>query len=257
MASFRRIGTASRPELLLGLTSAAVVAAAVVFTFVHLQPGLLFTDNTPAGGDMGAHVWGPAFLRDHLLPEGRLTGWTPDWYAGFPAYHFYMVVPSLAIVALDLVLPYGIAFKLITVSGLLALPVAVLLAPWGILALLLIPIGVLDAELVYRGLGWARVGDHIVARRGGLLRETNVVPMAKVQSTRLASSPLQRRVGLANLLLDVAGRGRTPAVLDGAADDLGPLHLGALGTLAARRDEQAVRRRSTAEIAATPKAAST
>jgi len=140
---------------------------------------------------------------------------------------------------------------------LLALPVAVLLAPWGILALLLIPIGVLDAELVYRGLGWARVGDHIVARRGGLLRETNVVPMAKVQSTRLASSPLQRRVGLANLLLDVAGRGRTPAVLDGAADDLGPLHLGALGTLAARRDEQAVRRRSTAEIAATPKAAST
>ncbi|MDQ3147673.1 MAG: 6-pyruvoyl-tetrahydropterin synthase-related protein [Actinomycetota bacterium] len=124
MASFRRIGTASRPELLLGLTSAAVVAAAVVFTFVHLQPGLLFTDNTPAGGDMGAHVWGPAFLRDHLLPAGRLTGWTPDWYAGFPAYHFYMVVPSLAIVALDLVLPYGIAFKLITVSGLLALPVA-------------------------------------------------------------------------------------------------------------------------------------
>ena len=23
---------------------------------------------------MGAHVWGPAFLRDHLLPEGRLSG---------------------------------------------------------------------------------------------------------------------------------------------------------------------------------------
>ncbi len=35
---------------------------------------------------MGAHVWGPAFLRDHLLPQGRLTGWTPDWYDGFPAY---------------------------------------------------------------------------------------------------------------------------------------------------------------------------
>ena len=50
---------------------------------------------------MGAHVWGPAFLRDHLLPAGRLSGWTPDWYAGFPAYQFYMVVPSLLIVALD------------------------------------------------------------------------------------------------------------------------------------------------------------
>ena len=50
---------------------------------------------------MGAHVWGPAFLRDHLLTDGRLSGWTPDWYAGFPAYQFYMVVPSLLIVALD------------------------------------------------------------------------------------------------------------------------------------------------------------
>ncbi|MDP8986934.1 MAG: 6-pyruvoyl-tetrahydropterin synthase-related protein, partial [Actinomycetota bacterium] len=48
----------------------------------------------------------------------------PDWYAGFPAYHFYMVLPSLAIVALDVVLPYNVAFKLVTVSGLLALPVA-------------------------------------------------------------------------------------------------------------------------------------
>ena len=59
------------------------------------------TAPCPSGGDMGAHVWGPAFLRDHLLTEGRLSGWTPDWYAGFPAYQFYMVVPSLLIVALD------------------------------------------------------------------------------------------------------------------------------------------------------------
>ncbi len=50
---------------------------------------------------MGSHVWGPEFLKDHLLPQGRLTGWSPDWYAGFPAYTFYMVPPSLAILALD------------------------------------------------------------------------------------------------------------------------------------------------------------
>ncbi|MGH9182713.1 MAG: hypothetical protein ACRDZ9_02675, partial [Acidimicrobiales bacterium] len=110
-----------RPE---ALVTAAVVGAAVGFILVPLQPGLVLTDTTPAGGDTGAHVWGPAFLRDHLLPGGRLTGWSPDWFAGFPAYHFYMVLPSLAIVALDLVLPYGVAFKVVTVSGLLALPVA-------------------------------------------------------------------------------------------------------------------------------------
>jgi hypothetical protein len=106
------------------VATAVVVVAGIALTLTALHPDLLVADTTPAGGDMGAHVWGPAFLRDHLLPSGRLTGWTPDWYAGFPAYHFYMVVPSLAILALELALPYGVAFKLVTVSGLVALPVA-------------------------------------------------------------------------------------------------------------------------------------
>jgi hypothetical protein len=102
-----------------------VLVGAIVFTWLQLQPHLLTASTTPAGGDMGAHVWAPAFLRDHLLPSLRLTGWTKDWYAGFPAFHFYMVLPSLAIVVLDVLLPYGVAFKLVAVSGLLALPVAV------------------------------------------------------------------------------------------------------------------------------------
>jgi hypothetical protein len=106
--------------------TAFLVIGSIAFVFVQLQPGLLFLDTTPAGGDMGAHVWAPAFLRDHLLPHLRLSGWTPDWYDGFPVYVFYMVVPSLLIVLLDVVffLPYNVAFKLVSVSGLLALPVA-------------------------------------------------------------------------------------------------------------------------------------
>jgi len=145
-----------------------VVAGCVLFAFLNLHPDQILNSAVPSGGDMGAHVWGPAFLRDHLLTEGRLAGWTPDWYAGFPAYQFYMVVPSLLIVALDVGvfggwlmllplaaagglgylstrvdgwrrwtavavavavavfgvdLPYGTAFKLITVVGVLSLPV--------------------------------------------------------------------------------------------------------------------------------------
>jgi hypothetical protein len=100
-----------------------VVGGCCAFTLAQLHPELIFSNTTPSGGDMGAHVWGPAYLRDVLLPSGRLSGWSADWYAGFPAYQFYMVVPSLVIVALDVVLPYGIAFKLVTVSGVIALPV--------------------------------------------------------------------------------------------------------------------------------------
>jgi hypothetical protein len=104
--------------------SYGAVAIAVLFVLRHLQVNLLLANTTPSGGDMGAHVWAPAYLRDHLLPHGRLTGWTPDWYAGFPALTFYFPLPSLLIVVLDVVLPYGVAFKLVTVLGLLALPVA-------------------------------------------------------------------------------------------------------------------------------------
>ena len=109
-------------KLIALLITGVTLAFAAGFTWVNLHPRLLLSNTTPAGGDMGAHVWGPAYLRDHLLPDFRLTGWTKDWYSGFPAYQYYMVLPALMIVALDLVLPYAIAFKLISVAGLVAMP---------------------------------------------------------------------------------------------------------------------------------------
>lgn len=104
------------------MSTTAVVLGATLLVLSVLHPELILRNNTPTGGDMGAHVWGPAYLRDVLLPHWRLTGWSMDWYAGLPAYRFYMVVPALAIVLLDVVLPYGIAFKLIAVLGLVAFP---------------------------------------------------------------------------------------------------------------------------------------
>jgi hypothetical protein len=53
-----------------------------------VHPELIFTNNTPTGGDMGAHVMGPAFLRDVLLSRGQLTGWSNYWYDGFQMYRF-------------------------------------------------------------------------------------------------------------------------------------------------------------------------
>jgi hypothetical protein len=113
-----------RKRSLASTCSFIAVAAAVLFVFFEMRPGLLFANTTPSGGDMGAHVWAPAYLRDHLLHHGRLSGWAPDWYAGFPAFTFYFPLPSLLIVVLNTVLPYGVAFKLVTVLGLVALPAA-------------------------------------------------------------------------------------------------------------------------------------
>ncbi len=116
---------------LVTLANLTVVVCCCVFVWLHLQPHLLLRNTTPAGGDMGAHVWGPAYLRDTLLADGRLTGWTMDWYAGFPALTFYFPLPSLFIALLSFLVPYGIAFKIITVLGLVTLPAAA--AAFGVL----------------------------------------------------------------------------------------------------------------------------
>lgn len=104
---------------------AILLVATSLVIFIVMNPGLIFSSTTPTGGDMGAHVFGPAFLRDTLLPEGRVMGWSNDWFAGFPAFYFYFPLPSLTIVFLDFFLPYGVAFKLVTVMGLLAMAPAV------------------------------------------------------------------------------------------------------------------------------------
>ena len=112
-------------------STSLTVTTLVMMWIVHfnpLSPGddLIFDQTTPTGGDMGAHVWAPAFLRDHFLPNFQLSGWTMDWYGGLPLYRFYMVVPALAIVVLDAIpfVSYGVAFKLVAASGLMLFPIA-------------------------------------------------------------------------------------------------------------------------------------
>ena len=122
-AEFRQHGPVRRPSAA-SIATLVVVAGAALFVLVQLQPRLLLAVTTPNGGDTGAHVWGPAFMRDHLLPHGRITGWAPDWYAGFAFPTFYFPLPSLLIVVLDLVMPYEVAFKLVSVAGVVSLPVA-------------------------------------------------------------------------------------------------------------------------------------
>ena len=82
----------------------------------------LFIANTPTGGDMGAHVLLPKVMMENLLPTGNLLGWSMDWYAGFPVMYFYFPLPAITTVLLDLLLPYGVAFKLVAIVGLVALP---------------------------------------------------------------------------------------------------------------------------------------
>jgi hypothetical protein len=140
------------------IVSWVVVAACAVFVFWSLHPQLILQNTTPTGGDMGAHVWGPRFLADNLIPDLRLTGWTQDWYAGFPAYVFYMVVPSLMIVWVAAApSPWLIPFALLAVAALARWARDRAPAPWTARLALAAPVAaglaVLSLVLVLVGAG--------------------------------------------------------------------------------------------------------
>ena len=92
--------------------------------------------------------------------------------------------------------------------------VAILVFPVGLAALVLVPVAAAFGELSYRGLGHATGPGHLMTRSGALVRRTVVVPTSRAQSARVRSSPLQRRLDLATCVVDIAGPGRRPTVLD-------------------------------------------
>jgi putative membrane protein len=62
------------------------------------------------------------------------------------------------------------------------------------------------APLQYHFLAWGGDDDYVVASHGRIRRMTTWLPLEKVQSFRWVQGPVQRRLGLASVLLDVAGR---------------------------------------------------
>jgi putative membrane protein len=85
----------------------------------------------------------------------------------------------------------------------------------------------LKSPLRYRFLSWGSSDTCVVARTGRIRRVTSWVPLAKAQSFRRVQGPLQRRLRLASVHVDTAGRSlhatlrdRDVAEADQALEDL-------------------------------------
>ena len=60
-----------------------VVGALTFLVGAVLRVDLVGIDSVPAGGDATAHVlWANEMRR--VIAEGRTSGWSMDWFAGFP-----------------------------------------------------------------------------------------------------------------------------------------------------------------------------
>lgn len=103
------------------LTPLLMLLTITAFLLWNLRPSLLLLDTTTTGGDTPAHNYLASHLKETLFTQMRIVSWSHDWWCGFPVFQFYFFLPYLAMAALDLILPFNIAFKLITVSGILAL----------------------------------------------------------------------------------------------------------------------------------------
>src|SRR5207248_5673480 len=75
------------------------------------------------------------------------------------------------------------------------------------------------SPLRYHNLAWGRNQRYAVTTTGWLARVTSWIPLAKVQSLRLVQGPLQRRLRLATIYLDTAGRAVHAAIRDRDADE--------------------------------------
>jgi putative membrane protein len=93
-------------------------------------------------------------------------------------------------------------------SLLLAIPGAVVATIWfpiGVASLLAAGLGLPWGRLAHRRAGHAVTGVIAVLGAGVVAHRVQIVPVARVQSSRTRRSPLQRRSDLASLSLDVAG----------------------------------------------------
>ena len=130
IAAFAREGlTAARTRTAWVQRGLTLLTFGVIYLVLlkTLHWNLIVTASTAAGGDMGSHHYVATFLREDLLPRGRVTGWAPGWFAGIPMLTFYFPLPYVLIALLSLPLGDQVAFKLVTALGLLALP----LTCWG------------------------------------------------------------------------------------------------------------------------------
>ena len=101
----------------------AVLVLMVIFvTIWELHPNLLVSSTLLTGGDTGSHLAAPAYLRTTGNPF-NFTPWDPGWFAGFPLYTYYFVLPDVLATFASYVIGFAVAFKLATVLGSVLLPI--------------------------------------------------------------------------------------------------------------------------------------
>src|SRR5262245_47954997 len=91
---------------------------------LYVPWNLVFLDSIPSGGDNPTHPVLMQMVGDALFHHGQVVHYAYGFWGGFEAFQFYFPLPYVSGAALALFIPPNVAFKLITLFGILALPPA-------------------------------------------------------------------------------------------------------------------------------------
>ena len=108
------------------------MAALTFWIISHANPALWLTETWATGGDVASQVFYAKVFME-WLPAGKVSGWLPESFAGFPAFTFYFPFPFTLAALLQFVVGQQVAFKLASMLPVFLLPVStyVLGACWG------------------------------------------------------------------------------------------------------------------------------
>lgn len=99
---------------------------AVVYLILTYRMNLrwVFLDTRLCGGDSASWHQVMLFLRDELIPNGRLFGYDLSNLFGYNNFQFYFIPPFLIAALLSYIMPATIALKIATLLGSFLLPLA-------------------------------------------------------------------------------------------------------------------------------------
>lgn len=85
------------------------------------------SNRTPAGWDLSPHYY-LAERMLHYMQQGRISGYNPEWLAGYPEFTlyppFYFILATLPVVLSDGEIPVALSFNVLNVILILSLPLA-------------------------------------------------------------------------------------------------------------------------------------
>ena len=114
----------SKEEKVKLIVDIVVLAAVWLFLLSYFKPELILSDTTASGGDMGSHNYLAKYMASNLA-QGKVIGYSHDWYGGLPMFQYYFPAPYILMALLGTILNSNVAFKLITILGTFLMPLCV------------------------------------------------------------------------------------------------------------------------------------